>query len=227
MMLAIILLLFSSCRKHYVAVSCAAEKIYNVAPFHSIYAADAVSITIIKSNTYRVVVKGKPEDLGRVSCTVTGGFLDVSYTEPPAGVVECIIEVPVISNLRLAGGSNGQVRGFADQQELFTMVCSGRPKARIDGMPQNAKVEIGGFATAELYGSSQNLQGQVSADGRLYGYGLNAKNVNLQLSQTAKAWVLADSSITAILTGDAKLYYKGDPVLRSFVVMDRASVTHE
>jgi hypothetical protein len=220
-------MIFLSCRKMIADNPTPSERIFNLPAFNSVYSSDAITISIQRSDRCLVFARGKKQDIAKLYLTVFNDVLDISALEAIEEPVDIIVQLPLLENLRLAGGSKGFVSGFGGQSIALNVTCSGKSFTSISGIPPQTNAEAGGFAILEFAGTTHNLNMRAFGDSRINGYRLEADNADIKISERSEAHVKVDSSITGIISGDARLYYKGNPVDCNFQILDNGKVFHE
>ncbi|HEV8285326.1 MAG TPA: DUF2807 domain-containing protein [Chitinophagaceae bacterium] len=220
----------SSCKKEKDTVQTKPdfEKTFDVTGFNRIYAADTFHFAIKKGNEFKVVAKGAENDVNKVQCRIDNNqILNISFEGDVKGNVEITITLPLLVSLNLAGGAKASVTGFQGQPTVLRAVFSGRAKGTISGTGVNTNVEVGGFSELTITGSTGNIYGQISADGKLNAYGLVSTEVDLSLTERAKAYVVAQNVLFGSASDDSRLYYKGNPATTHFETYGNGAIIHE
>jgi hypothetical protein len=205
------------------------EKTFNLSSFNRVYAGETFNIIINKGAEFNVTARGEESYVNHLQFTVSNNILTVSFDNSIAypTVVDIAITVPLLVSINLAGGSRGTIRGFGGQPTVLRAVLSGRSQATIIGTGINTNVEVGGLSSLTITGNTENLYGQISADGRLNAYGLLSTETDLSLTGTAKAYVLVQNALFGSASDESRLYYKGNPSTTHFETYGNGSIIHD
>lgn len=223
--LAIIL---SSCKKEN-STTQPFEKTFNVSSFNRVYAGEVFNVIVNKGTEFKIQARGNEMYVNHLELTVTNNILNITFDNSLAypGPVDIIITMPFLVSVNLAGGATGTVTGFQGQPTVLRAVLSGHSNATITGTGINTHVEIGGLSSLTITGDTENLYGQISADGKLNAYGLLSTEVDLSLTGTARAYVLVQHTLFGSMSDESRLHYKGNPSITHFETYGNGAVIHE
>ncbi len=222
--------LFTACDKEKRECPGAAEKTFALNGFTKIMAGETFKITIIKGTDFSVKASGCSNDLADLEVLVlTGGFLDIKYKQfrPERYPVDFTITMPVVTNIHLSGAANATVTGFSGQNSVIRYILSGNTTVVSTGTGINAQADMSGASSLVINGNTESLYGSISGNARLNAYDLSATEVDISVSGTAKAWVKPVQAIYAEASGEARVYYRGNPPTTAFSTSGNGRIIKE
>jgi Putative auto-transporter adhesin, head GIN domain len=216
MLLPSLLFFLFSCKKQR-EESPVMEKEFALSGFNKIYAGERFNLVITKGNDFSIKVKGPANDVNDIDMGVANNILDIQYRhyESNRPKLDMIISLPMLVQLNLSGAANGNVNGFNDVTHVIRAILSGASKCTLNGSGINTQIDISGTSQLDIIGSTESLYGNISGEGKLRAYDLNATEVDISASGASEAKVKVGHSLFAEATGSSCIYYKGSPVIKS------------
>lgn len=223
-------LLLTACEKENTDCPGASEKTFALTGFNRINAGETFKVSVVKGNDYSIKAKGCGSDLADLQLSVgIGQMLDIRYNQYKSNRygVEFTITLPILASVIATGESDFTINGFEGQPSAISTIMSGTSVCKLNGAPVTTRIELSGKSSFTGTGITEILLGTVSSDSRLYGYGLAANEVDITTSGTSKTWVFPQQAISIFGAGDSRVYYKGNPPARDFIVSGTSQVIHE
>jgi hypothetical protein len=223
-------LVFASCHKEGREYSNPQERTISVTGFKKIYAGNSFTVDIVKGNDFSVKAKGRPADLDDLNISVTtGDILNLEYNhyEPGRYRVDFTITLPILTQVNLSGNAQGKINGFANQQTALRTVLSGNGELTLNGAAINLPVDLSGNAKLTVSGATLSLYGDLSGNGVLQAYGVTATDVDIAASGNAHAYVFPQQSFFVDVSGESRVYYKGNPSQTNFTTSGNGKIIRE
>lgn len=222
--------LLTACDKEKRECPGAAEKTFVLDGFTKIKAGETFKITVVKGDVFSIKANGCTNDLADLEVAVlTGGFLDIKYKtfRRDRYRVDFTITMPTLTGIHLSGAAEGTVAGFAGQNAVTRYVLSGNAITVATGSAINAQVDLSGTSSLVINGNTESLYGNISGNARLNAYDLSATEVDISVSGTSKAWVKPVQAIYAEASGEARVYYRGNPPTTAFSTSGNGRIIKE
>jgi hypothetical protein len=186
---------------------------FNVNGFDKVDIGSAFTIHVTQSSQFSVKASGRDEDLNDLEATVSGGSLKVRYKNSKWGWnnrknVRIDVTMPQLRGMDFSGASTATVRGFKNQGNVSVEV-SGASTANIDLDADRVSVDFSGASTVNLNGKATRMEGDVSGATTLKAYGLDTKQVVLEVSGASGASVLATERVSVQASGASSVRYRG------------------
>ena len=223
-------LLFTACDKEKRECPGATEKTFALNGFTKIKAGETFKIAVIKGDNFSIKASGCNSDLNDLEISVaTGGFLDIKYKtyRNDRFRVNFTITLPTLSTIHLSGAANATVSGFSGQNVVIRYILSGNTTVVSTGTGINAQADMSGSSSLTINGNTESLYGTISGNTRLNAYDLSATEVDIAVSGTSKAWVKPVQAIYAEASGEARVYYRGNPATTSFSTSGNGRIIKE
>jgi hypothetical protein len=224
-----LLLLISSCDKdkdH----SNNIEKSFDITGATKILSKNGYKITVTKGNEYSFKAKGPAEHVNDLVVTRrNGGFIDIQYEHTVSNrpFIEINITMPDLVQINLSAASQAVINGYEDDNHVLRAMLSSASKCTINGAPINVAVDISNASQLDINGTTDNLYGAISDAGKLNAYNLTSKEVDIEASIGSEAKVkVVEKLFASALTG-SRIYYKGDPAVKSIEASDGGQVIKE
>lgn len=223
-------LLFTACDKEKRECPSSAEQTFSLTGYSKINAGETFNLTILKGNNFSIKATGCSNDLADLDLTVgNGNMLEIKYKNYKRGRyrVDFTITLPSFNFLSLSGDAAATVSGFTGQNSVIRYVLSGNSTADNNGTGINANIELSGASSISLNGNTESLYGNISGNARLHAYELAATEVDIIASGTAKAYVAPLQAIYAEASGEARVYYRGNPPTTAFSASGNGRIIKE
>lgn len=227
---AITAILFTACDKEKRECPAATEKTYTLNGFTKVKAGEAFKIAVVKGADFNIKASGCSNDLADLEVAViTGGFLDIKYKtfRNDRFRVDLTITLPTLTAIHLSGAADATVTGFSGQNLVTRYILSGNATVVSTGTGINAQTEMSGTSSLVINGNTESLYGTISGNARLNAYDLAATEVDISVSGTSKAWVKPVQAIYAEASGEARVYYKGNPPTTAFSTSGNGRIIKE
>jgi hypothetical protein len=190
------------------------EKVYVLTGFFRISVAENITLNIHQGPAFRIKGRGTEGDLNDLILeTDADGTLVFRYAvfRNIRYGVHFDITLPALSRISAGGVARVSVTGFAQQATPVRVTVGGRATCTIEGLPELLKVEGSEAAVVNLSGSSPDLLARLSGEARLYGYAASFADADLLTEGKAMAYVSIRHYLSAIASGESRIYYKGNP----------------
>lgn len=226
---ALSVLLFS-CEKEKQECPSSTEKIFNLVDFSRITAGETFKVNIVKGANFSIKARGCANDLADLQMTIGNGeTLDIRYNKFKHNRyrIDFTITMPHLVSIIASGASDFTIDGFGGQPSVLRTVLSGTAICKLNGTGINSAFDLSGTSKLTVTGETLSFYGTASGDSRVYGYGLNANEVDIVVSGTSKAWVNPLQTIYVLGSGDSRIYYKGNPAEKHFMLSGTSQVIKE
>ena len=156
-------------------------------------------VTITKSDTYGVSITVDDNMIDYVQVSKSGRTLNIDLKPGTYDRVtlKANIEMPLLRELQLSGGSHGYVNGFYVPPYYSGEFILG----------------LSGGSHAEMEGSANKISVEASGGSRLDLSDFPVHNAQVDLSGGSHATINLDGRLDADLSGGSQLYYIGEPAL--------------
>jgi hypothetical protein len=188
--------------------------------FDRIQVGSAFTITVSKSDTFKVVVSGEKEKVEDVLAEVKNGELRISFKENTSRVrlgnntVKVEISLPSLRAASFGGSSSSKINpGFSGTN--FVVYTSGVAKSEVHVDSKELFVDVSGSSTLTLVGKASFMKVNVAGLGSLRAYQMPVDDATLDVNGTCSANVLVNKSIKAKATGASTIRYKGNAAISS------------
>ncbi len=191
------------------------EKDVTLTNFSRIVAGDNFNLIVKQGNAFTVKGRGCTKDLEDLELTERqDGSLLINYSRSSnhRDPLSLEITMPALLRLQLDGVATATVSGFEQQGTAMRLVVGGVAKCAATSLPAFVYAEGSGVGTVTLTGSAPDLIARFSGDAKLNAYGATFADADVTTSGTAKAYVQVQQSLSAIASGNSRIYYKGNPV---------------
>jgi Putative auto-transporter adhesin, head GIN domain len=191
-----------------ILASCTKEKITgsgniitqqrNVSSFTQVKMFGANNVTIVQGNTFNVTVKGYSNLLPHYQSNVSGGILELKYSNNSNvnnDNIEVAITMPALTGAGVHGSGNINCNGNFTGNNSFEATISGS-----------------GNITMQQ-GDAQHLNATISGSGNLYAFGFLTGIGDIKISGSGNAEIVVANQLKAKITGSGNIYYKGNPVI--------------
>lgn len=223
-------ILFTACDKEKRECPGATEKTVALNGFTKIKAGETFKIAVVKGDNFSIKASGCNNDLNDLEISVaTGGFLDIKYKtfRSDRYRVDFVITMPALIAVHLSGAADATVSGFSAQNTVMRYILSGNVTVVSTGTGINAQAELSGTSSLTINGNTESLYGNISGNARLNAYDLAATEVDIVVSGTSKAWVKPVQAIYAEASGEARVFYRGNPPTTAFSTSGNGRIIKE
>lgn len=167
--------------------------------FTAIDAGWGFEVTITKSDTYSVSITVDDNMIDNIQVSKSGSTLNIDLKPGSYNRVtlKANINLPLLRELQLSGGSHGFVNGF-DVPPYYS---------------GDFILGLSGGSHAEMEGSANKISVEASGGSHLDLTDFPVHNAYLDLSGGSHATINIDGRLDADLSGGSQLYYIGEPTL--------------
>ena len=179
---------------------------------------NAFFVTIVKSSSSKVSVKGSGDDIDDLEVTVTNGKLDIRYKKRiqlkqlKRYKMEIVINSPTLTEIDAKSASDTEISGF-DTFTTFKASASGASTLRIKNAAKSLVASISGASKIILLLQVDKIDAEISGASTLDAFSANSTDVYLELSGVSKAEVSASKTLSVKASGGSRVSYKGDAKL--------------
>jgi Putative auto-transporter adhesin, head GIN domain len=231
-----ITILLTSCIVAFICfISCNKEssnpltRVFEVTGFNKIIAGDDHEIIITKGTAFSVQAKGDAADLDDLRMLVNGGTLKIDYPsyDNYRKRVHIVITMPELAAVEFSGAAYGSISGF---QQLVSLAVnlSGSTNFNINTNTTLMDADVSGNATLIINGTVKSIIANISGQARYHGYGLmEIDNAVVKASEEASVQIAVGRLFIADVSGESKIYYKGNPVTKNITQTGMGSLINE
>ena len=167
--------------------------------FTAIDAGWGFEVTITKSDTYSVSITVDDNMVDNIQVSKSGSTLNIGLKPGSYNrlTLKANINLPLLRELQLSGGSHGFVNGF-DVPPYYS---------------GDFILGLSGGSHAEMEGSANKISVEASGGSHLDLTDFPVHNAHVDLSGGSHATINIDGRLDADLSGGSRLYYIGEPTL--------------
>ena len=217
----------------------------NFAGFTYVEVGSVFEVELTESGSYLTAITADDNLFDYIEVSQAGETLRIRLTPTYnyRGVtLKAKITLPKLSGLHLYGATNGTVKGFQSSND-FNLQLSGASYLDIDITAGDTKFEISGAtkvtgslktddaefrvseaSIVELKGSANNMILNASGASKLKLTDFPVTQADVTLSGASEVTTKVSGRLDVILTGAAKLRYKGDPMIGNIMVSDTSTI---
>jgi len=215
-------------------------KVFNCVEIGSVFEAE-----IIESGSYCVTITADDNLFDYINVFKAGETVKIHLTPNYnySGVtLKAQVAMPKLSGLHLFGATKGTIKGFQSSND-FDLELSGASSLEIDMEAGDTKFEISEAAkvngnlkardtefrvsaasSVELKGSADKMILNASGASRLKLADFPLEQADVILSGASEAAIQVSGRLDVILSGDSKLYYRGDPMIGNIIISDTSTI---
>jgi hypothetical protein len=222
---------------------------FNLSGFSEIQAANAFSIQVSSSESFKVRVTADDNLWNSLDISVSGNTLHLR-PKPGIGIIggtlKADVTMPSVKSLDLSGASSATLSGFNSNDNVnFTL--SGAAKVNLDNMKSgpsifelsgasnasgsfttsNVKLTTSGGSNVNLEGSATDITIDASGASHIILKQFKANKASVVLSGGSEARVNVQSINSADLSGASNLYYTGNPTIGNLQTSGASGIHHE
>lgn len=208
----------------------AIERNYNYADFNKIEAGNQHRFTITKGTSYSILARGEERDINDLVLSITDSSLKIEYDHyrPNRKRVYFTITLPSIEGLVLSGQSEATLAGFAET-DMVSFNISGQSACRVNMSAPKFLLQASGQAKIEFQGgTATGFEADASGQSEILGYGLStvvAADVTATGQSAIK--VKVGNIFTANASGQSRIYYQGNPLIKNIIQTGDSRVIQE
>lgn len=193
------------------------EQPYAITNFDRVDIGDAMYVTIVRSESFSVEVKGDRRNLDDLEVSKTGNTLITRFrtNRNRQHTTYITISMPELKSANFYGATTSSISGF--QNEEFTLNLSGASVAQIDMEAVTTKVNLSGASNLTLSGNTAAMSADLSGASLLKSYSMEAEDISIVASGASHAYVNASHSLSAEASGASSIFYRGDATVNSKV----------
>lgn len=215
------------------------RKVYEIDDFTGVNVTNAFSVTLERSNDFKVEIEISEEFLPFLLIRNRGGVLELNFTKLPFRlrqkvrnrVARAVISLPVLTGVTMSGASklssNDQftnamdkfvidLRGASEIGNLnikspdVEIRLAGASKASLSLRTSDLDAELAGASRLELAGESGEFDIKAAGASRVDALEFEAENVEVKASGASTVDVRVTERLSVELSGASKCRYSGD-----------------
>jgi hypothetical protein len=186
----------------------------NLQDFNSVEINSASVATITKGESFKIIAKGRQNDLDQLSAGVENQTLVLNQN---SGVKFCLfcfkkplefeIQMPALQNIKAEGAS--KVNAFGFTQNDFTVKLSGASRINLDAIVNNLNAKLSGASRLTFSGEINNLN--IDASGASQSdFSQMKTNIDaayIKLSGASKAYLFTANLLNVQASGASSVYF--------------------
>lgn len=227
---AVLIMGLSACKKEneQIPEPIEGEKIFNVAPFHSLKIKTSENIQVTKGNTFSVKVKGKTVDINRLGVEVLNNTLNIkaNQTLNSPQDMEIYISMPALKYFEFTSKGTANIANFVQSDTIFG-VLRGQIIATSNTESKGFDIALFDEAKWVMNGKADNFKAYADNKSKLEAYNfpvLRSECVSLHQS-------IIYTKVTQVLNAGASdngiIYFKGNPDSRFTVEVNGGRIIEE
>ena len=188
--------------------------------FYGVEMASAENVTITRGNEHKVIATGDYNIINKIQYSVinSGLKLDLEPGNYSDYTLSYQITAPYISNVKISGSGNVEIKGFEDQHSFFSSVSgSGNIKVINFYGTGNFKSDITGSGNISVYQDHQSFERVIvtsTGSGNFYGYNFRSDSTQVSTSGSGNIEIYVLRDLYAYISGAGNIYYKGAPSIK-------------
>ncbi|WP_128543722.1 head GIN domain-containing protein [Larkinella soli] len=202
----------TSCNREDVGPQQDGQRTFNLANFDRLEMGSGMNITVRQGNDFSIDAKGDQRNLEDLDVYVTNHTLVARYRNQRNRKygTSFTITMPTLRGANFSGGSDSDVSGFQNLQELDIELSGGSDG---DWQVQAARtnIRVSGGSDLNLNGSGTQLIAEISGGSNLRAFPFTAESADINASGASDAEITASRSLTAEASGASHIRYQGDP----------------
>jgi len=206
------------------------ESQYTFTDFTSVNASHTCDVTIVKGDTFSIVVSVDDNIVPHLETYVSGNTLNIdlesgySYNNID---FKATVVMPQLSYINISGASEASVSGFENSGD-FQATISGASKTNIDFISsQKILCDVSGASklTITSLSSSGDINIECSGASKCDLRNISADNGTVDISGASTAYVYVSGSLSGEVSGASELYYSGTPATSSIDISGASEMT--
>lgn len=179
-------------------------------------------ITLVPGAQRGIRVEGQENLLPYLTFSESGRKLEIEVKEgyqlSPGERIRVTITLPVLRELALAGGSQGEIGAFEGDE--LTLSLAGSGGIRTDRLEmKRLEGNIAGSGDLALgQGHADSLTFNIAGSGGIAAGDLLAREVEINIAGSGDVAVRAEQRLTATIAGSGSIDYWGDPEVESEIL---------
>ncbi len=189
----------------------------SVSGFKSLELDFPATVEIVNDSVFSVEVSDYENLLSHISTGVKGETLiirrDPKNLNMRNSVATVKISMPSLERIQINGSGNITVlSGFPDLNSV-NISGSGNVTATAPSDMESLEVIVSGSGKITLAGTTQTLNIDISGSGNFYGFDLEARKADCEISGSGNAYLNVEEQLKATISGSGNILYKGHPVV--------------
>lgn len=185
-------------------------------PFDRIRLETSSDIRIIQSNEYKVVLKGRENDVDDVAVNVINDRLTIEEHHHQQEI-EIKIYVPEISQLQSIGSSLVYGESYFSQDRNMDISLEGSGEIDFAIETDDVDVELIGSGYIYLEGYVQSMDADIEGSGWVRSFDLESDLCDVRIEGSGSAEVFANDDLDVFITGSGNVYFKGHPFVNAYI----------
>lgn len=190
---------------------------YNLSGFQKLNMGSAFVIKVVQGNTFKVISKGKKEDLDKINVFVEKGTLVAEskskwklWQNENTSRIEFQIEMPTITAIDFSGATTSFVTGFDDLNNL-DIELSGASKSKLDVFANNVTIDVSGASELDLVGRANKMNVSMSGASNIKSTNFPTKSADIDGSGASNIKLSVSESLDIDISGASSVAYLGNP----------------
>lgn len=204
-------------------------EVRTVRSFTGVSVSGGIDLYVSYGNEAVAVSAAKAEYRDRIRAEVENGILKIWY-DSKWGInvsgtknLKAYVSYKTLKSLEGSGGSDIQVDGKIDADELFIRMTGGSDfKGGVE--VQKLKVHQSGGSDVRISGKAASVAVDASGGSDFKGYDLVAEVCDLEASGASDIEITANREVTARASGASDIHYKGNPSVKEAKASGASSV---
>jgi len=221
------ILLFSACSKE---PNNPIDRDFSNTGFNKIDMGDFNRLTVTPGTSFSIHAKGEERDINDLVIRNTGDTLLIRFSHYKANrkIVRFTITMPSFEGANLSGQAQAIIGGFTETNPV-RLTVSGQSACWINMGTPRFVLEASGQSKIEFQGgNSTALEADASGQSDILAYGLMPV-VSAMVTATGQSTikVKVGNSLKATVSGQSRIYYKGNPPITTISETGQAKVIQE
>ena len=193
--------------------------------FSSLKLTKSFEVIITQGNSCSIRMEGDEKAAEKIKTEVKDNTLKITCEEPTFNLdnLKIYITVKDLKRIELSGASDVKSTSMITVDKL-TIEASGAGNVTLQVIANEVTAEISGAGDVNLSGTTNLLNAKVSGAGDLKAFKLETKKAIVKTSGAGDAKVNVKESLTAEISGNGNIIYKGEPVDRQVEINGFGSV---
>lgn len=194
------------------------EEEFSIVDFDRLEMGDALYITVVEGNFFKVSVRGDRRNVNDLLVTTEGSTLVMCFDENRNRRHDTYVTItmPVLLSANFSGASDSRISGFQGL-ETFDMYLSGASVCQLDVDAAMVDVVLSGASYLNIRGTGEKLSAELTGASALKAFNFPVTEATIVASGASDGNVTVTDKLDARASGASEIRYRGNPVVTSDV----------
>jgi hypothetical protein len=190
---------------------------FDIRGFSKVNVSHAFQVQILRSSSYRVVVRVDDNlqehlDVEKRGDTLVIGLKPFRSYSLGKATLEAEVQMPDLRAVEASGASDLRISGFSSIKD-FEVDLSGASYLESEISARDVRIEVSGASRVRLQGNAEDLRLDASGASNLDLEEFPVKDADIELSGASEAEVVLSGTLDIKASGASRLYFGGSPTM--------------